>query len=133
MFVLREYAACLLVALSVGALLLAGGGIFLTLRAAWRIAARAVHSSRGFRIRRAHVVRIAALVSVLLLVILLRAARANGPWASPTVQDDGYTIRVRVGQVVLHTTVQNRKGTSVSGLSKDNFRIYEDGAPQEIR
>ena len=133
MFILREYAACLVVVLFVGALLFAGCGIFLTLKAGWRIAARASHSWRGLQTRHAHVVRIAALVSVLLLIVLLRAARANGFWASQGVPDDGYTISVSVNQVVLHATVRNSKGTTVSGLTKDNFQIYEDGVLQEIK
>lgn len=133
MFILREFAACLLVALFVGALLCAGCGIFLTLKAGWRVAARASHSWRGLQSRRAHVVRIAALVSVLLLVVVLKAAQAKGLWASQSAQDDGYTIKVSVSQVVLHVTVRNSKGTPVSGLAKGNFQVYEDGVLQEIK
>jgi hypothetical protein len=40
MFIVREYAACLLVALLLAALLVAGCGIFLALKAGCRIAAR---------------------------------------------------------------------------------------------
>jgi VWFA-related protein len=34
--------------------------------------------------------------------------------------------------VVLHATVQNRKGILVSRLSKDDFQVYEDGVLQQI-
>ena len=40
MFIVREYAACLLVALLLAALLAAGYGIFLALKAGCRVAAR---------------------------------------------------------------------------------------------
>jgi hypothetical protein len=40
MFVVREYAACLLVALFAATLLLAGCGIFLALKAGYRVGAR---------------------------------------------------------------------------------------------
>jgi len=34
--------------------------------------------------------------------------------------------------VILHATVQNHKGVLVSGLGKDDFQVYEDGALQKI-
>lgn len=34
--------------------------------------------------------------------------------------------------MVLHATVQNRKGILVSRLSKDDFQVYEDGVLQQI-
>lgn len=43
-----------------------------------------------------------------------------------------YTITVNVDSVVLHTTVRNRKGTLVSGLLQNNFKVYEDGVPQQL-
>jgi Ca-activated chloride channel family protein len=43
------------------------------------------------------------------------------------------TISVDVNLVVLHATVLNRKGGFVSGLQKEDFHVYEDGAPQVIR
>ena len=35
--------------------------------------------------------------------------------------------------VVLHATAQDRKNTLVSGLDKDDFRVYEDGVLQPIK
>jgi Ca-activated chloride channel homolog len=46
---------------------------------------------------------------------------------------DPYTIRVSVGLVVLHATVQNHRGNLVSGLTKDEFQVYENGARQQIK
>ena len=34
--------------------------------------------------------------------------------------------------MVLHATVENHKGAPVSGLGKDDFQVYEDGALQQI-
>jgi Ca-activated chloride channel homolog len=133
MFIFREYAACALVALLLAALVIAGCGIVLALRAGCRIAARNLRVLRGVQIRKAHVAKIASLTTVLLLIILLRVARANEPQQSQSGQDDGYTIRVTVDQVVLHATVRNSRGTSVSALAKNNFQIYEDGVLQEIK
>jgi Ca-activated chloride channel family protein len=43
------------------------------------------------------------------------------------------TISVDVNLVVLHATVLDRKGGFVSGLRKEDFHVYEDGAPQAIQ
>ena len=51
----------------------------------------------------------------------------------PNLKADPYTIRVDVNRVVLHATVQNHQGALVSGLGRNDFRIYEDGAPQQIK
>jgi Ca-activated chloride channel homolog len=45
----------------------------------------------------------------------------------------GTTISVDVDLVLLRVTVRDRKGGFVSGLGKDNFRVFEDRAPQTIR
>lgn len=133
MFIVREYAACIVVVLFAATLLFAGGGVFLLFKVGWRFAARNLPSLKGVRIREAHVTRIASLVVVFFLIVLLRVARANEPTAPQSGQGDEYTIRVSVDQVVLHATVRNRRGTPVSGLGKGNFQIYEDGVVQEIK
>lgn len=133
MFIVREYAARRVVVLFAATLLFAGGGIILLSEVGWRLAARTLHSLRGARIRDAHLARIASLATVLFLIIPLRVARANEPPESQSGQGDGYTIRVSVDQVVLHATVRNSRGTPVSGLTKDNFHIYEDGVLQDIK
>jgi Ca-activated chloride channel homolog len=52
---------------------------------------------------------------------------------SQNQQGDLYTINVSVDMVVLHATVRNSRGNLVSGLSKDDFQVYEDGVLQEIK
>jgi len=44
-----------------------------------------------------------------------------------------YTISVDVNEVVLHATVLDKKGRVVNDLNQNDFRIYEDGAPQTIK
>jgi len=44
----------------------------------------------------------------------------------------GYTIGVNVDLVVVHTTVLDKSGHFISGLKKEDFRIYEDGIGQTI-
>src|SRR5579885_1326797 len=58
-----------------------------------------------------------------------------GPWlfAQTELPSGGATISVDVDLVVLHATVRNTKGGFASGLGKDNFQVFEDGAPQAIR
>ncbi len=55
---------------------------------------------------------------------------------SPSTQNhppDDYTIGVNVDMVVLQATALDHKGVLVSGLDKDNFQIYEDGALQPVK
>ena len=42
-------------------------------------------------------------------------------------------ISVDVNLVVLHATVYDRHGHFVSGLQEQNFRVYEEGVPQQIK
>jgi VWFA-related protein len=43
-----------------------------------------------------------------------------------------FAIRTNADLVVLQATVRDHKGAPVSGLSKENFQVYEDKAPQQI-
>ena len=52
---------------------------------------------------------------------------------SSGVSDDGYTIRLNADMVLLSATVLDRHNALVSGLSKDDFRIYENGIRQQIK
>jgi len=47
-------------------------------------------------------------------------------------QDRDYTIRTTSRLVLLDVSVKDSAGGFVSGLTKDNFKIYEDGKPQQI-
>ena len=64
MFLVREYAACLIVALFLATLLFAGCGIFLALKAGYRIGVKLLQSSRGMKVREAHAARIASLLGL---------------------------------------------------------------------
>jgi Ca-activated chloride channel family protein len=68
------------------------------------------------------------------LLIVLQTI--GSPQARSTAQDpsgDGYRIRVNSDLVVLHATAQDHKGILVSGLDKESFQVYEDGALQQIK
>jgi VWFA-related protein len=53
---------------------------------------------------------------------------------TPPVQRKGkeYTIIEEVNEVVLHATVFDKKGHIINDLKQDDFRVYEDGAPQTL-
>lgn len=59
---------------------------------------------------------------------------APKPPQRPRVRQDtgDYRLSVDVDLVVLHTTVVDPKGHIVSELKRENFRVYEDGVPQEV-
>jgi len=52
---------------------------------------------------------------------------------NPQPSDDQSRITVRVELVNVLTTVTDKKNRLVTDLTKDDFRIFEDGKPQEIR
>src|SRR5215831_112393 len=43
------------------------------------------------------------------------------------------TIRAQVDVVVVPVSVRDSKGNAVDDLRREDFRIFEDGRPQEIR
>ena len=73
---------------------------------------------------------LAALCLLVALPIVARPQEAPPPERRP---GDPYTIKVSVGLVVLHATVQNHRGNLVSGLGQDAFHVYEDGVLQQIK
>ncbi len=73
------------------------------------------------------------LMALVALVVLPSSVRPQESSPSQQSAIDDYTIRVNVAEVVLHATAQNHKGTLVSGLGKEEFQVYEDGVPQEIK
>src|SRR5689334_4843178 len=46
--------------------------------------------------------------------------------------DNNYVIRSDVPLVLLDVSVQNRHGGFVSGLTKDDFHVFENGKPQHL-
>ena len=70
------------------------------------------------------------LFSVSLLSILFWVATSQGLAQSNQVET--YAIRTSVDLVVLRATVTDHKGGPVSGLTGENFQVYEDKVPQQI-
>ena len=74
------------------------------------------------------------LVSLFILLIALPIfARPQDSSPSQSPNGDQFTIRENVDFVVLHPTVQDRRGSLVSGLGKGDFQVYEDGILQQIK
>ncbi|HKV25429.1 MAG TPA: VWA domain-containing protein [Candidatus Acidoferrum sp.] len=64
--------------------------------------------------------------------IPIAAPQPPPPGQGSNVQQQGSTIKVDVGLVVLHTTVLDDRGKFVDGLKSDNFRVFEDKIEQKI-
>lgn len=47
-------------------------------------------------------------------------------------QEDPDAIEINTDLVVVHASVQNNKKAFISGLEKENFQVFEDGALQQI-
>lgn len=48
------------------------------------------------------------------------------------IEDDDELIKIESALITIPVSVYNRNGIYVAGLSKDNFKIFEDGQEQEI-
>jgi len=88
--------------------------------------------STGARTGEARATTSRCLVALVFLLTLSSVARPQEASTSELRPIEPYKIRVNVSSVVLHATVQNRKGAAVSGLGKEDFQVYEDGALQPI-
>jgi Ca-activated chloride channel homolog len=66
------------------------------------------------------------------ITILIVAAAATPAQKAPDADEKEFTIRSEVRLVLLDVSVRDAAGGFVSGLTKDNFRVYEDGKPKEI-
>jgi Ca-activated chloride channel family protein len=65
---------------------------------------------------------------------ILAQVPANAPNSNNSqAPDDQNRIRVRVELVNVLTTVTDKKNRLVTDLTKGDFRIFEDGKPQDIR
>lgn len=84
----------------------------------------------------ANFLRRTPLLGALLLFPALLAAQAPQPAGAgkPPAEKKGreYTINVDVNLVVLHATVLDGKGRMVNDLTRENFRVYEDGKAQKL-
>ena len=86
----------------------------------------------GVRTGKARATTSRCLVALVFLLALPSVARPQEVSTSELRPVDPYKISVNVSSVVLHATVENHKGAPVSGLGKDDFQVYEDGALQQI-
>lgn len=69
-----------------------------------------------------------------LLVFALAGLLALSPVSAQDAGDGGqFTIGVDVDLVVFNLTVTDSRGRQVSGLTQSNFRISEEGRPQQIK
>ncbi|MBI1356141.1 MAG: VWA domain-containing protein [Acidobacteria bacterium] len=71
------------------------------------------------------------LLAALPAVALLAQSSAPPPPADEKPED--FVIRVETDVVNVLATVRDKKGNLVTSLTKDDFEIYEDGEPQEVR
>lgn len=65
-------------------------------------------------------------------VRLMMAAGAGSLVTGRLPGDDDLLIRSEVRLVLLDVSVTNHQGGPVPGLTRENFRIFEDGRPQQI-
>jgi VWFA-related protein len=70
----------------------------------------------------------AVLVSAVGLVVLLTPQ----PGPGQGVRDESPLFRVKVDLVVLNVAITDRRGRYIRDLSPDDFRVFEDGIPQQI-
>jgi Ca-activated chloride channel homolog len=63
---------------------------------------------------------------------ILVAAAAGQTAPPPGVEDSGAVFRAETSLVVCHTTVLDKDGRLITDLPKGAFKVFENGAPQEI-
>jgi Ca-activated chloride channel family protein len=70
-------------------------------------------------------------VSVLVLASV-GWGQSKGPATAKAEEPNDFTIRTTSRLVLLDVSVKDASGGFVSGLSKDDFKVYENGKPQQI-
>jgi Ca-activated chloride channel homolog len=68
------------------------------------------------------------------LLLTLAVTLGRGQQEKPATPPDqqGFTIRTTSRLVLLDVSVKDSSGGFVSGLTRQNFKVFEDGKPQEI-
>ncbi len=61
-----------------------------------------------------------------------RLRAADSPVDQPREAEGNYVLRSDVRLVLLDVSVKDSRGGFVSGLAKENFRIFDNGRPQQI-
>jgi VWFA-related protein len=66
----------------------------------------------------------------LISLVLLASAASHAQQPVPATTPQQPTFKANVNLVEVHAVVTNQRGEFVTGLSKEDFEIYEDGRPQ---
>src|SRR5687767_3280035 len=83
--------------------------------------------------RRGATMKLNAFVAVPLAILMGVAPLAQQPPAQDARQDKpSFRFRTGVELINVNATVTDARGRFVSGLRRDDFRLFEDGEPQEI-
>jgi Ca-activated chloride channel family protein len=72
------------------------------------------------------------LLATLVSLVAAAVAVAGAQGSSQAQGDDGFRFKSGVELVNVTATVSDDTGRFVSGLTKDDFSVYDDGQPQEI-
>jgi VWFA-related protein len=63
------------------------------------------------------------------------SAKTQTPDTASSPQDDesgGFVFKKEVEEVILHAIVVDDQNRLITGLARDNFKVFEDGKPQEL-
>src|SRR5690348_7071865 len=71
-------------------------------------------------------------ISLLLLAYITALSQTPAPTATPKIADDEGVIKVESRLVVIPASVTDANGQPVQGLTKEDFRVVEEGKPQKI-
>jgi VWFA-related protein len=73
-------------------------------------------------------------IGIWLLLAAALASAGQTPQNPPeiTIQNEPVTYKARVNLVMVPVVVRDRRGRVVGGLTKDDFRLFDKGQPQEI-
>ena len=85
------------------------------------------------RIRMKNTLACRCLLALIGLIVTPFVSGAQVSQPSQSSFGDEYTLELNANMVLLSATVLDRHNALVSGLSKDDFHIYEDGILQQIR
>jgi VWFA-related protein len=72
---------------------------------------------------------LAALVAIVFIIPSFAAVAA---WAAPVQESSSGTLRVEVDLVTVEVIAQDKKGSPILDLKKEDFKLYEEGKQQQI-